>query len=136
MDLTEAVHAQNLIDWLTNPHATTAAQCDAARDGAAQLAEAAHQVTHAGPTADQVLAGWDNLLEGCSGCPDCTPNPHDQGDELTADDETGGQCGAALSEQDVRELVAQGWLAPVPVGSVGGAGVARACAGVDAGGGR
>jgi hypothetical protein len=124
VDLTQAVHAQTLIGWLTDPHATTPAQCDAARDAAAQLADAAHQLTHTGPTAAQVQHGWDNLLEGCHGCPDCTPNPdhdHDQdADDPDQDDDQGGHQDvdadggppAGLSEADVRQLVAQGWLAP------------------------
>jgi hypothetical protein len=133
VDLTEAVHAQTLIGWLIDPHATTPAQCDAARDAAAWLADHAHQVTHTGPTAAQVLHGWDNLLEGCAGCPDCTPDPDEDIDDQDTDDQDtedeGDQDGhqdvgadggppAGLSEADVRQLVAGGWLAPVPASAV------------------
>jgi hypothetical protein len=113
VDLTEAVHAQTLIDWLTNPHQVTDAQADAAREAAAWLADRAHHLTHAGPTAAQVLLGWDNLLAGCSGCPDCAPDPDDDQDQGDVDDPPPA---ADLSDDDVRQLVADGWLAPVPAG--------------------
>ena len=121
MDLTEAVHTQTLIDWLINPHATTDAQGDADRAHSAWLADRAHSawladrahsawladrahaVSPSGPTAAQVLAGWDDLLEGCFGCPECTPDPTrdivDGGDDAHA-----AQQLAGLSDQDVRLL--------------------------------
>jgi hypothetical protein len=129
VDLTEAVRTQTLIDWLINPHATTDVQADAARDAAAWLADRAHHLTHVGPTAAQVLAGWDDLLEGCFGCPTCTPDPADdiedqgdaQGDEDDVDDDRDGGVSASggadrpdrvLSQEDLQTLVAQGWIAP------------------------
>jgi hypothetical protein len=115
MDLTEAVHTQTLIDWLTNPHAVTDAQAGAARDAAAWLADRAHQVSPAGPTAAQVQRGWDNLLAGCSGCGDCTPDPDDL-EEVDRGDVDGRPPAGGLSDDDVHQLVADGWLAPVPAG--------------------
>jgi hypothetical protein len=118
VDLAEAVHTQTLIDWLTNPHQVSDAHAAAARDAAAWLADRAHHLTHAGPTAAQVLLGWDNLLEGCFGCPDCTPNPNDDQDQDVDDqDEVEDPSRAeGLSDDDVRQLVADGWLAPVAAG--------------------
>jgi hypothetical protein len=125
VDLTEAVRTQTLIDWLINPHATTDAQAAAARDAASWLADRARTVSGAGPTAAQVLTGWDDLLEGCFGCPQCTPDAagdiEDQGDEDDVDDDRDGEGSAhggvdrpdrVLSQQDLQTLFAQGWIAP------------------------
>jgi hypothetical protein len=67
MNLTEAVHVQILIDWLTMPGAATRAQTEVARDAAALLADGAHLVAHAGPTSAQVLLCWPDLLRQAGG---------------------------------------------------------------------
>jgi hypothetical protein len=114
MDLGEAVHAQTLIDWLTDPHATTQGESDAARDAAAWLADRAHHVRHTGPTGSQVLLAWDDLLQGCPGCPTCTPGHDGEGLTEDIDDQADDDAGPAhvLSGDEVRQLVAEGWLTP------------------------
>lgn len=109
MNVTEATRAQTLIGWLTDPHATTPEQADAARDAAAWLADRAHHTLHAGPTGAAVAAAWPALLQGCYGCPTCAPEPDDQDDNHPAED----AVPARHSARDLAELAAAGYIRPV-----------------------
>lgn len=79
MNITEAIHTQTLLGWLTDPHQVGEAHLQAARQSAGILAAAARTRLGAGPTREQVTQAWEQLLEGCSGCPTCDPagtDPH------------------------------------------------------------
>lgn len=75
MTLTEAIHVQALLAWLTDPHQDGDHHTAAACESAAVLADAARRRLGVGPTGAQITAGWADLLTGCPGCPICRPAP-------------------------------------------------------------
>lgn len=73
MNVTEAIHTQALLLWLTDRHQVGEAELESARESAGVLAAAARRRLGAGPSRSQVTAAWPDLLEGCAGCPACEP---------------------------------------------------------------
>ena len=71
MNITEAIHTQTLLKWLTDPPQDTPEHTEKARLAAGYLADRAAKTMGAGPTQEQITQAWDGLLEGCSGCPAC-----------------------------------------------------------------
>jgi hypothetical protein len=71
VNITEALNAQALLRWLTDPHQTSPEHADKARAAAGYLADRAAKAMGAGPTQEQITQAWPRLLEGCSGCSDC-----------------------------------------------------------------
>jgi hypothetical protein len=71
VNITEAIHTQTLLKWLTDPHQDTTEHTEKARLAAGHLADRAAQTLAAGPTQEQITQAWPRLLEGCSGCSDC-----------------------------------------------------------------
>lgn len=73
MNITEALHTQTLLGWLTDPHQTSHADTDRARQAAGYLADRANRTLSADPTGDQITTAWPDLLSACAGCERCTP---------------------------------------------------------------
>jgi hypothetical protein len=84
MNITEAIHTQTLLTWLTDPHLLGDEHADIARDAAAVLATAARRRLGAGPSRDQITEAWPALLTGCAGCPTCTPDTAAPSDDAAA----------------------------------------------------
>jgi hypothetical protein len=71
MNITEAIHTQTLLKWLTDPHQTSLEHAERARLAARHLADRAAKALGVGPTQEQITRAWPRLPEGCSGCSDC-----------------------------------------------------------------